>query len=243
MKKLRKLLKVSIFKTIYFNFHYFPIKQAVKFPVFLFNTELRCMKGNVYIDLPPNRIKPGMIQIGYRGTPIYADEPSVWRNRGNVHFCGKCYLGVGSAICCYPKANLVFGNDFVATIRFKIECFKNITFGDENRIGWECIAMDSSQHRIKDEQKNILGDDASPICTGKNFWLGTRSILLKGAILPDYCIVGAGSVVNKDFSNYGSNILLANEGHLVVKKRGVAIYPDEANDSIARDFWNQNGDG
>jgi len=66
--------------------------------------------------------------------------------------------------------------------------------------------MDSDLHKIKDFEGNIL-NDPQPIIIGNNVWLGCRSIILKGTNIPDNCVVGTGSLVNKSFT--GANQVIA----------------------------------
>lgn len=239
IRKLKKILSLSLLKTFIFNFTYLPFKQAIKLPVFLYNTELNCIKGKIVLDMPSKLIKPGIIQIGYRGTPIFNKEKSIWRNKGIVFFKGLCHLGSGSAICCYPGATLTFGEDFVATARLKIECFEKIEFGKHNRIAWECIVMDSSQHRIKNIDGTYAGKDTVPIETGSNVWIGSRALLLKGTKLPNYCILAAGTITTKDYRNYGSKIILAADNYIKIKRNDVWIDPEDSRDSIASEYWNK----
>ena len=57
-----KLMKLNL-KTIYFNFHYFSFKTAVKLPVFISaNSNILNLKGKIEIK---GEIKTGMIELGY----------------------------------------------------------------------------------------------------------------------------------------------------------------------------------
>jgi hypothetical protein len=66
MKAIIKLLKkVNIWKTVYFNFHYFPFKTAIRMPVFIYwRSELYKMQGKIEIDGP---ITTGMMKFGSHG--------------------------------------------------------------------------------------------------------------------------------------------------------------------------------
>lgn len=45
--------------------------------------------------------------------------------------------------------------------------------------------------------------DAKPVRFGRYCFVGTGCIILPGAVLPDYCILGAGSVLNKSYTDGG----------------------------------------
>jgi hypothetical protein len=54
---------ISIWRTIYFNFHYFSFRVAVKFPLILYRSvRFKKTKGRIILDTPV--IKTGMIHIG-----------------------------------------------------------------------------------------------------------------------------------------------------------------------------------
>lgn len=42
----------------------------------------------------------------------------------------------------------------------------------------------------------------APVIIGANSWIGAKSMILPGVTIGDFCIVAAGSVVNKDVPNY-----------------------------------------
>lgn len=58
---------------------------------------------------------------------------------------------------------------------------------------------DNSAIKIFDEATDFVG----PITIGDHSFIGMNAILMGGITLPKYCIVGAGSVVTKSFSQEG----------------------------------------
>lgn len=58
---------------------------------------------------------------------------------------------------------------------------------------------DNSAIKIFDEATDFVG----PITIGDHSFIGMNAILMGGITLPKYCIVGAGSVVTKSFSQKG----------------------------------------
>ncbi len=234
---LKKLWSLSWFDTIRFNFHYLPLKQAIRLPFFLYSSELICLKGAVTLNA--KKISPGMIKFGHCGVLLYAQEKFCFANKGGIVFNGPAYIGNGSSIRCYPGAELFLGNNFVASAKCKIECFSKIAFAENVRIAWEVILMDSSSHRIKNESGEFIGKDVSPIIIGKNNWLGTRTIVLAGTNTPDYCIAGAQTVLNKDYRELGEKILICIDSKIVKKKDGIWRDPEDPRDNISEEYWNR----
>lgn len=213
---LKKLWSFSLLDTIRFNFHYLPLKQAICLPFFLYSSEL--IKGSVTLNA--KKLIPEMIKFGHRGVLLYAREKFSFANKGRIIFNDRAYIGNGSSIRCYSGVELFFGNSFAASAKCKIECFQKIHFDEWARIGWEVILMVSSLLRIKNADGNFISKDVAPIEFGRNVWIGTRSIILKGTKLPNFCIVGANSILNKDYREFGEKVLISSDFKIIKKKRG-----------------------
>ena len=79
---------------------------------------------------------------------------------------------------------------------------KNIEIGDNTLIGANTKIFDNDFHPINIESRNMNVQQkisAKPIIIGKNCFIGCNAIILKGTILEDGCVVGAGSVVSGIF--------------------------------------------
>lgn len=89
---------------------------------------------------------------------------------------------------------------------------KGIYIGENTAIGGNCKILDNDFHPIDAEKRLALMKDphggdaanqipAKEIHIGKNCFLGCNSIILKGTILGDNCVVGAGAVVSGEFKD------------------------------------------
>lgn len=200
MSKLIKFLKRITVKSVYFNFKYLPLKDAIKFP-FLISRNVLFLetKGRIKIDAP---IKTGMIQIGYGKIGIFDmnRSRSIWQVSGEVTFKGKAHIGHGTKISVNKDAHLEFGNNFAVTAESEIVTQKNIQFGDNVLISWNCLIMDTDFHKIYDQTGKLI-NSPEPIIVGKNVWIGCRNVILKGSKISDGSIIGANSFPNKDISD------------------------------------------
>ena len=201
-------------KTIYFNFKYLPIKQAMKLPIFLsHHVRLWEMKG--YIKLSSPQITIGMIKIGFENVGIFDQRYSrtIWKNEGGgVIFGGSAYIGHGSKLSINPQGVLILGNNFGISAESQIVCSKYICFGDDVLISWQCLFMDTDFHHIvvngkRNSDRNIL--------IGNHVWIGCRCTFLKGAEIKDNCVVAANSnVIN---SIIATNALIAGNPAKAIK--------------------------
>ncbi|KAF2509237.1 hypothetical protein EYY60_12705 [Flavobacterium zhairuonense] len=203
----RSILR-SLPYTIYFNFHYLPLKQAWKLPILLYKPELLDMKGKVILDFP--NIKTGIVKMGFRSVSLYPNGGIMWENHGGtVIFKGKCEIGNASAISVGDTGNVEFGDNYLSTTSVKIVSYCSIKFGKNVRVAWEALIMDTSFHKLKAMDGTKKGETLAPIVIGDNNWIPIRCTILKGTKTPDYCIFGAGSLLNKDYTDHPTHSLLA----------------------------------
>lgn len=197
---------LSILKTIWFNFHYLPFRQAIHIPIFCYKIRTRKAKGEVIID--SNDIRTGMIQLGNDIVGIYPNNGVTWENAGRIIFRGTAKFGNNCSICIGRKGTLDLSNNFITNAATKIICVYSIRIAENARIGWETLIMDTSFHRIKGLDGKLKGKGYGEIVLGKNNWLGTKCTVFPGAKTPDYCIIGAGSFLNKDISDWATHIMV-----------------------------------
>lgn len=163
---------------------------------------------------------------------------------GKVHFSGISYIytsgnskvtfkGSGTWINNYSVSNL-FGlyqrTIFYATNNGNITigeacgisgasfcAMKDITIGDRVQIGANTKVIDNDLHSLDpierelDKRGNIR---VAPVKIGNDCFIGANCIVLKGTILGDRCIVGAGSVVHGTFPD---NVIIAGNPAKIIK--------------------------
>lgn len=195
-------------QTIYINFKMLPLRQAIRLPIFIYtSTEFRSLKGKIEIK---GHIFPNMIHIGDNTRYPTTSKPlSIWTINGTLVFNGPIkffqgtyvYVAEGSTLSLGTKGTFI-GSDT------KIICRDQITIGDCVEITWECQIYDTSFHYIKQEGKDVE-PLTKPIIINDYAWIGNRSTISKGCILPSHTIVASGSLCNKDYSEFGQNCLFA----------------------------------
>lgn len=206
MKKSIVLI-VSVFRSFIFNLMYVGIKQAFKLPVCIsYNTKVN-IRGHICIDSP---LKFAMIRIGFHeadvsnphDTTVLKIEP-----KGCLIFRGTAHIGKGSKIFVKENAVLEIGNNFAISASSQIGCYKYISFGNDIQFSWDCLVMDSDTHYILDENNSLINEDKK-IIMGDKIWIGCRTTILKGSIIPNNCVIGAGSIVSSSCS-YSPNTIIA----------------------------------
>ena len=108
------------------------------------------------------------------------------------------------------KSRLILGDDSAVVARHIIDCTDEVSFGE-----FSTLAGHRSQiltHSI-DIKQNI--QTCAPIVIGRYSFVGTGCILTKGAVLPGYSVVGAGSVVTNKTGGQEYSLYVGNPAGIV----------------------------
>lgn len=219
-KRLRRKWAVvrSFLPSLFFNLYYFPFKQAVKLPVLVYKPKFYALKGQARIE---GKVSYGMIRLGFQEVPLYPNNGILWENHGGcVVFGGRCSIGNNSALSVGPQGKLEIGDDFSASSTLKLVCNHSVVMEPAVHIGWECLIMDTSFHRLKKREGSYRNKGYAPVRIGRNNWIAARCMVLQGTRTPDYCTFAAGSILHKDYSHFSSYSLFAGNP-LSVKAEGV----------------------
>ncbi len=131
---------------------------------------------------------------------------------------------------CDYGANISIGNNFYTNRNCVILDGARVTFGDNVFIAPNCV-FTTAGHPIDAEQRNAGLEIALPITVGNNVWIGTNVSVLPGVTIGDNCVIGAGSVVNKDIPD---NVVAAGNPCRVIRKI-------TAQDKEKYPVWNKEG--
>lgn len=185
----------AIPKTIYFNFHYLPFRQALRFPILISHRViLKRTAGNIAIN--SSACHSGMIRIGFHENSAYDQRHNhaVWNVTGNVSFDGSAHIGNGSVIVC--DGQLSMGDQIVISGNSVIRCYDSIRLGNHCLISDRCLIQDGDNHQITD----FSGTEqpiTSPIQIEEHVWLATGCSILKGVHIPCGCVIGYGTLLVK----------------------------------------------
>lgn len=216
-KNMNKYIEnlLSVPKSFYFCLRCMPLKQALRLPIFVrYNVLVR----NV------GKIETGgqfhSVRIGFGNVGIFdrKNERTVWDNTGKVRFGGRAFIGQGSRIVVGNNGQWNVGDNFACTSKMSLICYKSITMGKDVLISWETLLMDTDMHYIAKAGDMSCAVNEKEITIGNHVWIGCRTTILKGTVLCDNCIIAAGSVVVKPFTETSA---LIGGNPAVVKRQNV----------------------
>ncbi len=187
-----------LLKTIYINLRSLPLKQAIKRPIYVYgNVKLDSLYGDIEIQ---GKITRGMIKIGLPVNGAAIDTKKThFLNNGKITFKGKVNICNGGSIN-NRGGNLILGNGVIIGENVRIVCTHHIEINEGTRIAHESQIMDSNFHFIINTDSQSTSTANGKIIIGKYCWIGNRSTIQKGTVLPDYTIAASNTLLNKDYS-------------------------------------------
>lgn len=116
------------------------------------------------------------------GKKIEIGKGTTWRKsfQGNI-VKGKLSIG----------KNCFFNNYCSLNVLRKVEIGDNSIFGENVKIYDHNHRFNKKEIRLKDQGYSI-----GSVKVGRNCWIGSNVILLKGAEIGDNCVIGAGCVID-----------------------------------------------
>jgi len=179
------------------------VKKAISTPwKFFLEMIMLTIRPVVLLSLGVQGVKVG------NGSKFYG-FPRVMKHRGSRIVIGKKFenrnwwdsnpLGINhpTIFATWGKdAQIVIGDD-VGISGGCICARTSITIGDGTLIGANCTIIDTDFHPVRSSNRryDLTNIKSAPIVIGKNVFIGTGAIILKGATISDNAIIGAGQIV------------------------------------------------
>lgn len=118
-------------------------------------------------------------------------------NKGGKLIAGNTQFYSGSRLEVGPNATLKIGTGTYINRNSLIVCEDKVTIGENCKISWDVIIMDSDLHPLNSTE--VINE---PVTIENNAWIGCRCIILKGVTIGKGAVVAAGSVVTKSIPPY-----------------------------------------
>lgn len=91
---------------------------------------------------------------------------------------------------------------------------ESLTVGDNNMWSFDNVVMDNDAHHIFNSQGEFCNSNKG-IIIGNDVWMGCRTIILKGAEVPNGTIIATSSIVNKKYRD--NNTIITSYGKVLRK--------------------------
>lgn len=204
-RKYRKWISgLNIFKTVYFNLKFLGFYNGIKLPIFLYGkVSFGNLSGRLQII---GSIHTRMIVIGKNCDGFSERYKSLISIPGSVIFRGE-FMG-SCGVTLESIGILDIGKMVSLGTGAKIRCWNKIKIGTGTGIVEECQVFDTNFHAVQDVISGQITNPSGSVRIGEYCWIGNRTTIAKGTILPNHTIVASNSLVNKDFTPIGENLII-----------------------------------
>lgn len=189
------------FYSWYFNLKYFPWTIAKRLPFVFYKNAYAKICGKGKIVLTDSFIK-GNKHVFF-GQDIkdfdYQCEKSYLQLEGCLTVDGDVTVRRGAVMHVY--GDMFIEDQVVVCSRTRITVHNSVKLGYNTRVAHEVQIFDTNFHPTKDVSNGQCYPISKPIIIGRNCWIGNRTTINKGTILPDNTTVASNSLVSKDYSD------------------------------------------
>lgn len=198
INKIKRFFRISLWRTLFFNFYMLPFKQAIRIPIILTrNVRFYNLSGKICFS---GEVKTATVRFGFFGEDnmYWNSKKTLLKIEGKLYFGSDIHFANGILIRVEKNAVLKIEDNTSISNEVKIICYEFIHIKRNNRIAWETQIIDTTFHFIidKNNPENIAPLN-KPVILGENNWIGNKTNIMKGAETPDFCIIASGSLVNK----------------------------------------------
>ena len=214
--KLISLFRTNWRATFRLNHNAGGWKAVMRMPIKVYGPLKLTLRGKVILpkDSPRNTV---IINSEHEDYTTISNRSEL-NIQGTWKLAGFLRLGPDSCLAIEKDALLETGASIYLGRDTQIHCYRHIYIGCGVFAG-ETYICDSAIHQIVS-----LGNPqpmAGEVIIGNGTYMGFRTILLKGTVIPPRSVVGSGAVCSSDFSKYGTDKLFICGNPAVVKAQDV----------------------
>lgn len=196
--KHHSLLHTNWTATFRLNYNAGGWKAVMRMPIKVYGPLKLSLRGNII--LPQNSPRNTVVINSEHEDYTAASGKAELNIQGTWKLGGFLRIGPDSCIAIEKDALLETGANTYLGRDTQIHCYHHINIGS-NIFAGEMYLCDSTVHQVfsSGNAKPMLGE----VRIGDGTYLGFRTILLKGTVIPPDSVVGSGAVCSSDYSKNG----------------------------------------
>lgn len=222
--------------TLLFNFIFFPYRQAVRFPLWIYGwPRVYALNGRMECQ---GMCRPGMVRFNITnyGSPQAALASTELNLRGRIIFRGKCMICTSCRINVGDYGTFDIGANTKIMTQCNITAYSRIVLGAQSRIVHRGQVMDTNFHYIMNMESRTVNAQAFPIIIGDYCWVCNSTTVTGGAVIPNKTIVASNSLVNRDMSSIPEESIIGGVPAKLVKTGFRRVESDNLNRELGHFF-------
>ena len=135
---------------------------------------------------------------------------------GNITIGENFLIREYGSIVVFPNAELQIGKGVFFNNYCSVNCLEKIEIGDDTIFG-EGVRIYDHNHLIhRNENPSVEKEKytTKPVKIGKNCWVGSNTVILKGVTIGDNTVIGAGCVIHQSVP---PNTIMKNNQNLIAE--------------------------
>lgn len=231
---------INIIKTVYVNFRLLPLKDVLKFPIFIYgNTRIISLGGSIEVH---GKTTTGMLKIG-RHDDNYTDKGRnviCVTSGSKIAIEGHISLGSGNIIRVADGGTLTLGDMVQTGNHVRIDCCNNILLGKLCGISYDSIISDCNHHFLIDLNTKNIARNKGIVDLGERTFIGNNCFVFKGCKTSPGSVVSAYSFVSMNYSRTPNALIMGNPATIIdenITRVWSCLREDEINT-----FFNNNPD-
>jgi len=131
------------------------------------------------------------------GSDLFSRTPDPFSHhmKGTLKIGNSFFIGKYTEIVIAKNASLEIGDHVGIGSPCCIGCEEKITIGNHVMIAEFTTIRDNNHGIAKEQTIDSQKNSSAPISIGNDVWIGAGCVILKGAVIPDGCVIGAHSMV------------------------------------------------
>lgn len=145
-----------------------------------------------------------MLRIGKVGSGVCVKSGLMVQNPSGIMLKKDVQIGRMARLSCYGEGKIVI-EEGVYICHFFSAMTADILTIKKNTLIASYVAVIGENHGMNPESGQLYADQpliGKPVTIGECCWIGEKVMILPGVTIGDWCIIGAGAVVNVDIPSY-----------------------------------------
>lgn len=165
--------------------------------------KFRCISFNLFHNKLNFSAIPTLVRGGVNNTRFTDCEFLVYDKSCSIYIGGNCFLSGTRFFMNGCNSSIVIGNGVSIIASKQQPTYLNACEGKKIIIGNDCLLSNNVEIHTTDYHsvmcKGVRTNDSDDVFIGEHCWIGLRTVILKGSVIPSNNVIGCCSLISRKF--------------------------------------------